>query len=95
MVDGARSSSSATSSTDSKPRTRENVVVSERAEALAHAGVDALVIDTAHGHSKMVSAAVSAVKKMSNHVQVVAGNVATAAAVAFYELARRDKGGNE
>ena len=52
----------------------------ERTEALIDAECDLIVIDTAHGHSKMVSAAVSAVKKMSNHVQVVAGNVATAEA---------------
>jgi len=52
----------------------------ERTEALIDAECDLIVIDTAHGHSKMVSAAVSAVKKLSNHVQVVAGNVATAEA---------------
>jgi IMP dehydrogenase len=52
----------------------------ERTEALIDAECDLIVIDTAHGHSKMVSAAVTAVKKMSNHVQVVAGNVATAEA---------------
>ncbi|MEZ5655974.1 MAG: IMP dehydrogenase [Sphingobium sp.] len=52
----------------------------ERSEALIDAECDLIVIDTAHGHSKMVSAAVSAVKKLSNHVQVVAGNVATAEA---------------
>jgi len=52
----------------------------ERTEALIDAECDLIVIDTAHGHSKMVSAAVTAVKKLSNHVQVVAGNVATAEA---------------
>lgn len=52
----------------------------ERTEALIDAECDLIVIDTAHGHSRMVSAAVSAVKKLSNHVQVVAGNVATAEA---------------
>ncbi|MCH4151103.1 MAG: IMP dehydrogenase [Sphingobium sp.] len=52
----------------------------ERTEALIDAECDLIVIDTAHGHSKMVSAAVSAVKKLSNSVQVVAGNVATAEA---------------
>ncbi|MBB6122535.1 IMP dehydrogenase [Sphingobium subterraneum] len=52
----------------------------ERTEALIDAECDLIVIDTAHGHSKMVSAAVDAVKKLSNHVQVVAGNVATAEA---------------
>ncbi len=52
----------------------------ERTEALIDAECDLIVIDTAHGHSSMVSAAVEAVKRMSNHVQVVAGNVATAEA---------------
>ncbi len=50
----------------------------ERAEALAEAGVDAIVVDTAHGHSKGVLAAVERVKKISNYTQVVAGNIATA-----------------
>ncbi len=50
----------------------------DRSAALIDAGVDLLVIDTAHGHSKMVSAAVERVKARSNAVQVVAGNVATA-----------------
>jgi IMP dehydrogenase len=49
----------------------------ERTEALIEAGVDAVVIDTAHGHSRSVIDAVSRVKKLSNSVQVVAGNVAT------------------
>jgi IMP dehydrogenase len=52
----------------------------ERTRALIDAECDLIVIDTAHGHSKMVSAAVEAVKKLSNKVQVVAGNVATAEA---------------
>jgi IMP dehydrogenase len=50
----------------------------ERAERLMDAGVDVLVVDTAHGHSQGVLDAVSAVKKMSNSVRIVAGNVATA-----------------
>jgi len=50
----------------------------ERSQALIDAGVDALVIDTAHGHSRAVLEAVERVKKHSNRVQVVAGNVATA-----------------
>jgi len=49
-----------------------------RTEALIAAGVDLVVVDTAHGHSKMVLSAVNRIKKMSNKVQVVAGNVATA-----------------
>lgn len=49
-----------------------------RSEALIDAGVDLIVIDTAHGHSVAVSRAVERIKKHSNHVQVAAGNVATA-----------------
>ncbi|MEO1458786.1 MAG: IMP dehydrogenase [Pseudomonadota bacterium] len=49
----------------------------ERSEALIDAGVDLIVIDTAHGHSAAVAEAVTRVKKLSNAVQVVAGNVAT------------------
>ena len=52
----------------------------ERSSALIDAHVDLLVIDTAHGHSSAVSDAVERVKKFSNSVQVVAGNVATAEA---------------
>ncbi len=49
-----------------------------RAEALIAAGVDVIVVDTAHGHSAGVLAQVTAVKRLSNEVQVVGGNVATA-----------------
>lgn len=52
----------------------------ERSAALIEAGVDLLVIDTAHGHSASVAEAVERVKTLSNAVQVVAGNVATAEA---------------
>ncbi len=52
----------------------------ERTMALIEAGADAIVIDTAHGHSKAVSDAVTRIKKMSNAVQVIAGNVATSEA---------------
>ena len=52
----------------------------ERSEALIDAGVDMIVVDTAHGHSEGVSQAVNRIKALSNEVQVVAGNVATAAA---------------
>jgi IMP dehydrogenase len=51
----------------------------ERAERLVDAGVDLVVIDTAHGHSQKVLDAVGRVKRLSNDVQVVAGNIATAA----------------
>ncbi|XUY27230.1 IMP dehydrogenase [Agrobacterium sp. rho-8.1] len=50
----------------------------ERAERLIAAGVDLLVVDTAHGHSQRVLDAVTQVKKMSNSVRILAGNVATA-----------------
>lgn len=50
----------------------------ERTELLIDAGCDLIVVDTAHGHSKRVLEAVSRIKKLSNQVQVIAGNVATA-----------------
>jgi IMP dehydrogenase len=49
-----------------------------RTEALIAAGVDLVVVDTAHGHSKHVLDAVNRIKRLSNKVQVVAGNIATA-----------------
>ena len=49
----------------------------ERSLALADAGVDVIVIDTAHGHSVQVSKAVERIKRETNRVQIVAGNVAT------------------
>jgi len=52
----------------------------ERSEALIDAGVDVLVIDTAHGHSIEVIRAVEAIKKSYPKVQVMAGNVATSEA---------------
>jgi IMP dehydrogenase len=52
----------------------------ERTEALIDAGVDIVVIDTAHGHSESVGLAVERAKKLSNEVQIIAGNVATAEA---------------
>jgi IMP dehydrogenase len=50
----------------------------ERAEALIAAGCDVVVVDTAHGHSQRVLESVTRIKKLSNAVQIVAGNVATA-----------------
>ncbi|MGD8354157.1 MAG: IMP dehydrogenase [Methyloceanibacter sp.] len=50
----------------------------ERAEHLIDAGVDLIVVDTAHGHSQLVLDQVGRIKRRSNAVQVVAGNVATA-----------------
>ena len=49
-----------------------------RSEALVDAGVDIVVIDTAHGHSEGVAKAVERAKTLSNEVQIIAGNVATA-----------------
>ncbi len=49
-------------------------------KALIDAECDLIVVDTAHGHSAMVAAAVSEIKKMAPEVQIVAGNVATAEA---------------
>jgi IMP dehydrogenase len=48
-----------------------------RTEALVDAGVDLVVVDTAHGHSAMVGEAVARIKKLSPSIQVMAGNVAT------------------
>lgn len=69
---------------DSQGRLRVGAAVSvgndaiERAERLIAAGVDLIVVDTAHGHSQRVLDAVTQVKKMSNSVRIMAGNVATA-----------------
>ncbi|MBL8908622.1 MAG: IMP dehydrogenase [Rhizobiales bacterium] len=52
----------------------------ERAEMLIDAGVDVVVVDTAHGHSQFVIEQVRRIKKLSNRVQIIAGNVATAEA---------------
>ncbi len=49
----------------------------ERAEALIEAGVDVVVIDTAHGHSAQVIEQVARIKKLSGAPQVIAGNIAT------------------
>ncbi|MGC6529786.1 MAG: IMP dehydrogenase [Candidatus Puniceispirillaceae bacterium] len=49
-----------------------------RAEALIEAGADVIVVDTAHGHSEGVLSTVAAVRKLSNNVDIIGGNVATA-----------------
>jgi IMP dehydrogenase len=49
----------------------------ERAMMLAEAGADVVVIDTAHGHSASVAAVVERIKRESNRIQIIAGNVAT------------------
>jgi IMP dehydrogenase len=48
-----------------------------RTEHLIDAGVDVVVVDTAHGHSSRVLDAVTRIKRLSNQVQVIAGNIAT------------------
>lgn len=50
----------------------------ERVDALVRAGVDLIVVDTAHGHSRNVIEAVKAIKRRYPELEVVAGNVATA-----------------
>lgn len=52
----------------------------DRVKALVEAGVDVLVVDTAHGHSKNVLQRVSRIKEMYPEIQVIGGNIATAAA---------------
>jgi len=49
-----------------------------RAEALIEAGADVIVVDTAHGHSQGVLSTVAEVRKLSNNVDIIGGNVATA-----------------
>jgi IMP dehydrogenase len=50
----------------------------DRAAALFDAGVDVLVVDTAHGHSARVIESVRRIRRLSNYTQIIAGNVATA-----------------
>lgn len=50
----------------------------ERTERLIDAGVDLVVVDTAHGHSRKVLDQVERIKRMSNNTQILAGNIATA-----------------
>ncbi len=68
---------------DSLGRLRVGAAVSvgasglERALALFEAGCDVVIVDTAHGHQKMVADTVRAIKKSNKEIQVVAGNIAT------------------
>jgi IMP dehydrogenase len=64
--------------------------VVDRAEALVNAGVDAVIIDTAHGHTKGVVAALKAVKAKFPTLEVVVGNIATAEAAKFLVEAGAD-----
>lgn len=74
------------SSKDDKGRLRVAAAIGtgkdslERVEALCDAGVDVIVVDTAHGHSSGVIDKVRMVRKMTNSADVVAGNIATAEA---------------
>jgi IMP dehydrogenase len=52
----------------------------QRAEALVKAGVDAMIVDTAHGHSKGVLDMIKLIKKTYKNVQIIGGNIATGAA---------------
>lgn len=62
----------------------------ERAEALVNAGVDAVVIDTAHGHTKGVVAVLKEVKKKFPELDVIVGNIATAEAAKYLVEAGAD-----
>ena len=55
----------------------------ERVDALVEAGVDAIVIDTAHGHTKGVVGVLRAVKEKYPHIDVVVGNIATGEAAKY------------
>ncbi|MDO5607835.1 MAG: IMP dehydrogenase [Capnocytophaga sp.] len=55
----------------------------ERAEALVHSGVDAVIIDTAHGHTKGVVSVLKAVKAKFSDLDVVVGNIATPEAAIY------------
>tara|TARA_B100000767_G_scaffold121852_1_gene116114 strand:+ start:11022 stop:12497 length:1476 start_codon:yes stop_codon:yes gene_type:complete len=62
----------------------------DRAEALVNAGVDAVIIDTAHGHTKGVVTVLKAVKKSFPKLDVVVGNIATAEAAKYLVTAGAD-----
>lgn len=62
----------------------------ERAEALVNAGVDAVIIDTAHGHTKGVVAVLKEVKSNFPQLEVVVGNIATAEAAKYLVEAGAD-----
>ncbi len=55
----------------------------ERAEALVNAGVDAIIIDTAHGHSEGVIGVLKVLKTKFPQIDIIVGNIATAQAAAF------------
>ncbi len=74
---------------DEKDRLRVGATVGvakdteERAQALIEAGVDVLIVDTAHGHSKGVFETVKMIRKKFGNVELIAGNVATAEGAKF------------
>lgn len=86
VKDIEKSSEHPLASKDAKGRLRVGAAVGvgegtdERVAALAEAGVDVVVVDTAHGHSQGVLDRVSWVKKHFPELQVIGGNIATAAA---------------
>ena len=62
----------------------------DRCKALVDAGVDAIVIDTAHGHSRGVINVLKQIKKQYSKIDVIVGNIATAAAAKFLVKAGAD-----
>ncbi|HXJ97780.1 MAG TPA: IMP dehydrogenase [Gelidibacter sp.] len=62
----------------------------ERAEALVKSGVDAVIIDTAHGHTKGVVTVLKTIKKAFPELEVVVGNIATAEAAKYLVEAGAD-----
>ena len=62
----------------------------ERAEALVNSGVDAIVVDTAHGHSERVVGLLKELKKKFKEIDVVVGNIATVEAAKFLVKAGAD-----
>lgn len=64
--------------------------VVERVDALVHSGVDAVIIDTAHGHTKGVVEKLKAIKQKYPDLDVIVGNIATAEAAKFLVEAGAD-----
>ena len=62
----------------------------DRAKALIREGIDALVIDTAHGHSRGVAEVLRRIKKKYSNVEIIVGNIATGAAAKFLVEAGAD-----
>jgi len=81
-IEKAVATPNATKDTEGRLRVAAATTVGDagfaRSEALVDAGCDCIVIDTAHGHNLDVGKAVERVKSLSNSIQIVAGNIATA-----------------